>query len=387
VPLLIGPYLSIDLFFVAAPFLCRSGRELAAFTKRIAVVILVAGISFLALPLRFAYARPETDGLLGALFDWFRTMDAPHNLFPSLHIALGSLLVVTYRRHTRGILRTAVTVWFGLIAASAVFTYQHHVLDVVGGLALAGYCFYFIPETPLQLPVITNRRVGSYYVGGAALLGVAAAGGWPSTAILPWPALSCAILAAAYFGVGPRVYRKANGVLPWSTVWVLGPCLLGQHLSRSYYRRQCRAWDAVTPQVWIGSALREREAAMAIRAGVTAVLDLTAEFSAPPVFRTLAYRNIPVLDLTAPTTEQLRAMAEFIDDEAAGGIVYVHCKIGYSRSAAAVGAYLLGRGLCATVEQSLARLRDVRPSIVVRPEIMAALHQFQAQLPADCARV
>jgi len=105
------------------------------------------------------------------------------------------------------------------------------------------------------------------------------------------------------------------------------------------------------------------------------------------VFRALAYRNIPVLDLTAPTTEQLRAMAEFIDDEAAGGIVYVHCKIGYSRSAAAVGAYLLASGRCATGEEAIARLREIRPSIVVRPEIRAALHQFQAQHPADYARV
>src|SRR5688572_7389271 len=55
VPLMIAPYMSIDLFFIAAPFLCRSDRELATFSRRIAAAILVAGICFLLFPLRFAF--------------------------------------------------------------------------------------------------------------------------------------------------------------------------------------------------------------------------------------------------------------------------------------------------------------------------------------------
>ena len=39
VPLMIAPYMSIDLFFVAAPFLCRNDRELVTFSKRIAAAI------------------------------------------------------------------------------------------------------------------------------------------------------------------------------------------------------------------------------------------------------------------------------------------------------------------------------------------------------------
>ena len=64
VPLMIIPYLSIDLFFVAAPFLCRSERELATFSKRIAAAIVVAGICFLLFPLRFAFERPEKEELV-----------------------------------------------------------------------------------------------------------------------------------------------------------------------------------------------------------------------------------------------------------------------------------------------------------------------------------
>ncbi len=376
VPWFIVPYMSIDLLFVAAPFLCRTGEELRTFVRRIAGTILAAGACFLAFPLRFAFPRPTTGGWLGVFFDWFRELDAPFNLFPSLHIALGTLLVVTYARHTRGFLRAAVIGWFVLIWASAVLTFQHHVMDVVGGFALAGYCFYFIREAQPHLPVVPNRRIGNYYIACAVVLLTTALFFGPWGAVLLWPVVSLGIIVAAYFGAGPGVFRKRDGVLPWSTCWALGPVLVGQHLSRIYYRRQCSAWNEVTPNVWIGSALRDREAARAIAAGVTAVLDVTAEFSAPRVFRSVTYRNVQVLDLTAPTTAQLEEMAEFIEEQAQRGLVYVHCKIGYSRSAAAVGAWLLRSGRGSDVDEVLAMLRRARPSIVVRPEVREALEIF-----------
>jgi membrane-associated phospholipid phosphatase len=170
VPLLIAPYLSIDLFFVAAPFLCRTDRELSTFTKRVIFAIVAAGICFLLFPFRFAFPRPHASGWIGASFDWFRGMDAPYNLFPSLHVALCLLLAHTYARHTLDIVRTALIVWFVLIGLSAVLTYQHHVLDVVGGAALAGYCFYFVRDSSPRLPVNPNRRIGFYYAVGALVL-------------------------------------------------------------------------------------------------------------------------------------------------------------------------------------------------------------------------
>ncbi len=305
----------------------------------------------------------------------------PYNLFPSLHIALGSLLVVTYARHTRGIIRAVVCGWFILIAASAVLTLQHHILDVVGGLALAGYCFYFVREQTVRPPFVPNRRIGCYYFAGAIVLGAAGAEFWPWGALLLWPAFAMTLVGAGYFYGGPAIFRKTDGTIPWSTCWALGPCLLGQHLSRLYYRRQCRAWDQVTPNVWIGRVLAEGEAAQAIHDGVTAVLDLTAEFSAPPAFRNLCYLNVPILDLTAPTDEQLETMVQFISKQAQDGVVYVHCKIGYSRSAAAIIGWLLVTGQVSNIDEGVARLRRVRPSIVVRPEIRRALARFESHRP------
>src|SRR5215471_20395625 len=67
VPFFILPYMSIDLFFVAAPFLCRTDRELSVLAKRIAAATIVAETCFLLFPLRFAFARPHADGWLGAI--------------------------------------------------------------------------------------------------------------------------------------------------------------------------------------------------------------------------------------------------------------------------------------------------------------------------------
>jgi hypothetical protein len=381
VPLMIVPYMSIDLFFVAAPFLCRSERELATFSKRIVAAIVVAGICFLLFPLRFAFERPTAGGWLGAIFDWFRGMDQPHNLVPSLHIAFLTILAQHYARHTRGLLRNASNVWFVLVGLSTLLTYQHHFMDVAAGFALGVSCIYFIRESAAHLPVIENWRVGFCYATGALMSSALVVWFWPWGALLLWPAMSLGLVASAYFGRGPVIFCKADGRLHWSARLILAPGLLGQQLSWLYYQRQSRPWDKVTPAVWIGRVLTDREAAAARHLGVTAVLDLTAEFCEAKPFRTLKYHNIPILDLTAPSTDQLREMAAFIDDESRQGVVYVHCKIGYSRTAAAAGAYLLQTGQAGSLAEAVARLRDVRPGIFVRSEVFSALTEFVHHLP------
>ena len=376
-PFFILPYMSIDLFFVGAPFLCRTDRELSVLAKRIGAAIMVAGICFLLFPLRFAFPRPHVDGWLGALFDWFRGMDAPYNLLPSLHAAFTLILCDIYFRHTRGFVRVAIMTWFVLIALSPILTYQHHLVDIVGGFVLAGYCFYLFRERTPALPVIANPRIGSYYAAGAAFLVLLGAMFWSWGVLLVWPAIALGIVSIAYFRAGPIVFRKTEGKLPWSTRFVLAPCLLGQYLSLLYYRRQCRAWDKVTPQVWIGGKLGRRSAKKALRSGVVSVLDLSAEFSEAKRFRKINYRNIPVLDLTAPSQAQLMEMSKFIGNHSRNAAVYIHCKIGYSRSAAAVTAYLIMSGKAKTAEEAFAMIRRVRPSVVIRPEVRSALSEFE----------
>ena len=377
VPLMILPYMSIDLFFVFAPFLCGDRRERLTLARRIGFAILVAGVCFLLLPLRLAFEPPAIDGWIGTTFGAFRMLDRPYNLFPSLHITLAVILVALYGRHTRGWVRLAVFVWFGLIGFSTVLTFQHHVVDIAGGLALGWLTCHLFRESPGEMPVVRNLRVGVYYGLGAAILLSVAASTRPWGYLLVWPGVALGIVSMAYWGAGPGVYSKRGGRLAPYARLGLWPVLLGQYLSLAYYRRRGRAWDLVVPRVVIGRRLDDAEAAEAARRGVTAVLDLTAEFSEAEPFLALIYHNLPILDLTAPTEHQMREAVTFIAEHSLRGTVYVHCKVGYSRSATVVGAYLLATGIVETAEEAVRLLSQARPQIVIRAESLIALRAFE----------
>lgn len=377
VPLMILPYMSLDLFFVAAPFLQRNEPERRVFARRITASILIAGAFFLLMPLQFGFPRPGVSGWLGSIYQLLYAFDRPFNLFPSLHITIQIILADIYARHTKGVLRWIIQIWFSLIGISTLLTHQHHIVDVVGGFILAIFCLYFVRESNPKPAAVKNLRIGLYYGLGCGILLALSIYWWPWGSLLLWPASSLGAVAAAYIGVGPSIYRKQGGRLPLSTKIVLAPFLLGQYLSLLYYRRHCRPWDQVLPGVWIGRKLSRAEADQAVSRGITAVLDLTAEFSEADPFLAGNYLNLPVLDLTAPTTTQLEEAAAFMQKHSLRGKAYVHCKIGYSRSAAAVGAYLLKNGRARTAEEAVRLIRRVRPSLIVRSEILDALRKFQ----------
>jgi membrane-associated phospholipid phosphatase len=376
VPWMIVPYWSIDLFFVGSFFLFRNRQELDRHGRRIVAAILAAGVCFLLFPLSHGGDRPAVDGVWKPLYTALWGFDRPHNLFPSLHITLLTLLADVYLRRTRGLARAGLTVWFALVAVSTLLTRQHHLIDVIGGLLLGLLCVH-LGSAPTS-PVASHPRIGvRYLMGSAALFGLAALFS-PSGWILLWPALALGLVSAGYFGAGAAVYGKTGAALPFASRLLLAPCLAGQQLSLAHYRRRSNLWNEVVPGVWIGARPCEAEARDVVALGVTAVLDLTAEFQEPPAFAGTDYRCIPVLDLTAPTRSQLEEAVAFIDRTAAQGIVYVHCKAGYSRSAAAVGAWLLSAGRAATMDEALGILKRARPGILVRPEVRRALADWAA---------
>jgi protein-tyrosine phosphatase len=293
------------------------------------------------------------------------------------HIALCFILVDFYARHTRGLRRRAIRIWFVLIGLSAVLTHQHHIVDVGGGLLPGAFSFYLFPESSDSFaPGPKNLRIASYYGVSAGAMFLLAWTTWPRGGLLLWPSIALAIVGVAYSGLGPAAYRKGSGLLPASAWLMLGPVLLGQRTSLLFYRRRCHPWNEVAPGLWIGRQLSNREASKAVRLGVRAVLDLTAEFSEAAPFRAMTYHNMRILDLTAPTLDQMSEAVDFIAREIVKGTVYVHCKIGSSRSAAVVGAYLLATRRAGTTEEALECLRTGRPSIIVRPEVVTALFLF-----------
>lgn len=387
VPIFIIPYMSIDLLFFAAPFLCDTARERRTLAARIVLAVAVAGACFALMPFTLAIERPTVDGWLGPVFRFLYGFDQPYNLLPSLHIALRTIVADTFARHTRGPAHVASAVWFSLIGFSTVLVYQHHIVDVIGGFILAAVCFYAFREAvPRDRGVAPNRRVGAMYVAASCACAVLAFA-WPWWSLwLLWPALSLALAAASSLRLGPSIYRKTDGRLPLSTRLVLGPLLLGQWLSLRHYARRSRPHDELGERLIIGRRLSDGEAAALVRdAGIVAVVDLTGEFAASRPFLALPYCNVQVADLTAPSDAQLDRAVAFIDEHAPRGRVYVHCKAGYSRTAAVAGAALLSEDAGRSVEEVLALLRAARAGIVIRPEIAACLSRY-ARLRASQRR-
>ncbi len=374
VPAMIVPYWSIDLLFVAAPFLAATAADVAWLRRRLTAVIVGGALGFLLVPLRFAFPRPEIDGVFAPWFAALYGFDAPHNLFPSLHIALRTVLAVWYVRRTTGGLRWALHGWFFLIGVSTLLTWQHHLVDVAGGFWLAAIVLHLARDEPAPAEGRNPKMAWAYGLGAVACTQIARLT-WPWGLVAIWPAFSLGAAAWAYAG-GAWLYRKNDGRLAPATKWLMGPMLAGQWLSWRWYARQAQPWDALAPGVWIGRRLTEAEAAAAVRAGVTAVLDLSSEFSAPASFLACRYRHLAVPDLTAPTSAQLDAAADFVAEAKRNGIVYIHCKAGYSRTAAAAGAWLLRSGAVADADAACRRLAEVRPAIVIRPEIRRALAAY-----------
>lgn len=132
-------YMSIYLLFLAAPFVLRSRKDFNSLTIAQSVAIFTAGICFLLIPAQLAFP-PETDAELGIWRPLFRFADwlnLDYNLVPSLHVALSIICIEMFAPHASVPGKWLLRLWGGLIAASTVFTHQHHVVDIFTGYLLA----------------------------------------------------------------------------------------------------------------------------------------------------------------------------------------------------------------------------------------------------------
>ncbi len=150
VPWTIVPYLSIVLFFVLSFFVGTDRQALERHALRLLLLLALALACYAACPLAFAFERPPVDGVPGLLFELLGALDRPYNRAPSLHIGVLLLLWVRLRPHLSGWRLAALQAWFWLIALSVLTTWQHHVIDVPAGAALAALCLALTRRSPAR---------------------------------------------------------------------------------------------------------------------------------------------------------------------------------------------------------------------------------------------
>ncbi|SOY47324.1 putative protein phosphatase (S/T or Tyr) [Cupriavidus taiwanensis] len=382
-PWTIVPYWSIDLLYGISFFLWRSRAALLTHVKRLVLAQLVSVACFIAFPLRFSFARPAADGLPGQLFTLLGGFDLPFNQAPSLHISLLVILWVAFAAHLRGGRRWLLHGWFALIGVSVLTTWQHHLIDVPTGALVGGLCVYLFP---MQLPAAaagvpdarTRQLSRRYGVGAlvALLCAVLALGASVTLAfLLLWAALALACVARIYALAAPAWFQKdSDGAMAAAARWVLAPYLLGAFLNSRWWTRRAPQASAIAPGVWVGRFPTSSE----LRAlGADAVLDLSAELPRAATAPGLAYRCVPVLDLTVPTPQQIgQAVAQLDAWQRQGRRVLVSCALGYSRSALVAAAWLARRQALRDAGAALAALRQHRPAVVLGQEHAEALQRW-----------
>ena len=401
----IVPYWSLNLMYAAAFFLCRNACEQNRYVARLVLAQIVATICFMLFPLHFGWPKPPTDGLWGWLFDSLVAFDLPYNQAPSLHIALSIIVGAFYWTRFPKI-RLLILLWQSLIALSVLTTYQHHFIDVPTGALLGWLVLWAIPQhgvSPFRRPFGTQGRlktnavsfartseasfrkaktppatrsreikIAMLYLAGAALSALPSLFGGAWLWML-WVSVSLSVVAFAYLTGNAAVFQKqADGRLSAAATVLLLPYLAGVRLNMAYWLCGKAKTARVRDDVWIGSV-------SAISDGLPAVLDVCAEYPRPR-YRG-AYRTLPLLDMVAPSENDLMQAALLLEAlRRQHGKVLTCCALGYGRSAAVVLTWLLVYGGCRDLAQATAELKQARPQMVLPPETAKAVEAAAGRL-------
>lgn len=138
IPLMIVPYSWSILLFCASFFMVKTPEQLSLLTKRLILATLFACLIFYVFPAKFSFERPTVLGWAYYGYQFLHITDKPFNQLPSLHVTYAVLLGMSLWQISKSALyRLALCCICNLIIVSTVLTYQHHLLDIAGGLLLA----------------------------------------------------------------------------------------------------------------------------------------------------------------------------------------------------------------------------------------------------------
>lgn len=136
VPAAILVYTSIFILFYASPFILRTRRELRALAITLGLTTLCAGICFLLFPAELGFSIPRDLGVCAPVFRLADGLNLDYNLVPSLHAAMSVVCIAAFGTRAGATGKLVLWAWAMAIGASAIVTYQHHVLDVMTGFIL-----------------------------------------------------------------------------------------------------------------------------------------------------------------------------------------------------------------------------------------------------------
>ena len=144
IPAMIVPYSWSLILFVVSFFLVRTSTQLSLLSYRLILATIFACLIFYFYPARFSFHRLTPNDWTQFGYQFLQLVDKPFNQLPSLHVSYVILLGMSLwdiagsrKSWVSGAYRLLLTGICTLIALSTVSTYQHHLLDMLGGAVLA----------------------------------------------------------------------------------------------------------------------------------------------------------------------------------------------------------------------------------------------------------
>ncbi|MCD8213792.1 MAG: dual specificity protein phosphatase family protein [Campylobacter sp.] len=371
------PYWSLNLLYGIGFLLCKSRREVVRYTMQLFLSQIIAIIFFILFPLQISWQKPQTSDFFGFLFDTLASFDEPFNQAPSLHIILcvvvGSLYI---QKVGKILLKAAVFIWFVLIGASVLTTFQHHFIDIPTGLAVGFFVLWLVPLNG-EIIKFNVKRTKKHFKW-AAIYGVLALfclllamRGGAALWVL-WFSLSFFILVSGYLFFGVRIFKKSGDKMQIPAKILLLPYLFIAKLNALFWLRNDKFSVQILPDIYLGSVLDAPK--------FYAVFDLTAEFQ-PHLKPDTIYENFALMDMVAPSIKELKDASKILNEMIANmantdgtqknelnkNKLLVCCALGYTRSAAVLIAWLIYyKNL--SYEEALNLIKKARPKIVINKE-------------------
>ncbi len=377
---MIVPYVFLDLFFGLSLLLPKTRDELQRHAMRLGFTIAISVLIFLIFPLQFSFEKPEVVGWLVPMFEALKN-DLPYNQLPSLHVSLSMVVGYQFIRHANQFMRWVYVAWFTLIIVSIMFVYQHHFIDIPGGILMGLLAFYLFPlsgKTRLPLLFVSPRHLGMAikYLAIAIVSTVLAFKVSFLWFFFAWIAISMLLLATAYATGFNNISQKKRGQVSWFYLILFWPYFLGNFLTWKYWRNKVSTFNQIDDQVFIGMSLDQDDQVFLQENNIKTVIDLAPELNSQ-IPDSVGYISQPLLDLAIPDPEKLITIVDQIKQASKKGKVYVHCKLGLSRSILAAGAWLVASGQ--DKKDVWQKLKQIQPLCTDRLYMRIALELFDTE--------
>ncbi|OJF68028.1 hypothetical protein BK026_04105 [Alteromonas sp. V450] len=229
-------------------------------------------------------------------------------------------------------------------------------------------------------------KMVKYYVLGA-LLALALTLTVPTIVLkvlCGWTAFSLIAVSSAYLLNFPSLFRKReDGSIPFYIRWVFVPFLFGSWLYNEYARRTDKVppLQKIEPNLYLACRMSSKHVELLNENHIDAILDVTAEFDGldwTAYQEDYRYLNVPVLDHTSPTPEQLVLAINWLNQQISESKnVVVHCALGRGRSVLVVAAYLLAKNPELSVDEALSQINQIRQTARLNKRQLASLQEVR----------